>query len=422
MAAAQAVDLCFLVDCTGSMASYIQGVKEQIQNIVEKSKKMLPDLNFSIAFVGYRDHCDGAARIVVLDFTTLILEFQSFMGSVAATGGGDEPEDVFGGIEEVAKLSWSKQTRILFHIADSPCHGTRFHDPSVGDDYPNGDPRGLQIEDLLSKLEELNIIYWFAKLGNGTDLMVQVFQSIMKINPIDLASVDSLVDAVAGSISASVNIYEHDVLEEVVRGDVKGEPVSYKLVSVQPDWSVIGIKIVTVWKNKIPSDLSKIQKPLEVLCEPKRSIKIATDPFGKGASRIVYYGMDCTGGGSGEEKGNILALKQFLYTGENRLNLYKEQMEIQSVAIALANKFNSIKPAGARDVDFADVCKVTITDGEKQNHFSMERYIPGKYVKFNNNAGFVNETVYTATLNASDTVIGRTGLLEGILWLLIFKA
>jgi hypothetical protein len=52
----------------------------------------------------------------------------------------------------------------------------------------------------------------------------------------------------------------------------------------------------------------------------------------------------------------------------------------------------------------------------------MERYTPGKYVKFNNNAGFVNETVYTATLNASDTVIGRTGLLEGILWLLIFKA
>ena len=241
MAAAQAVDLCFLVDCTGSMASYIQGVKEKIQTIVEKSKRMLPDLNFSVAFVGYRDHCDGANRTVVSNFTTSILEFQSFMGSVQATGGGDAPEDVFGGIEEVTKLSWSKQTRILFHIADSPCHGTRFHDPAVGDDYPNGDPRGLQIEDLLSKVEELSIIYWFAKLGNETDLMIQVFQSIMKgpnkINEIDLASVDDLVGAVAGSISASVNIHEGDIGDEVVREGIKGELLSYTLVPGQPDWS-----------------------------------------------------------------------------------------------------------------------------------------------------------------------------------------
>ncbi len=397
MAAAQAVDLCFLVDCTGSMSSYIQGVKEKIQSIIEKSKKMLPDLNFSVAFVGYRDHCDGADRTVVLDFTTSILEFQSFMGSVAAKGGGDAPEDVFGGIEEVTKLSWSKQTRMLFHIADSPCHGTRFHDPSVGDDYPNGDPRGLQIEDLLSKLEGFKVIYWFAKLGNMTDLMIQAFQSIMKINQIDLASVDGLVEAVAGSVSASVNIYEHDILEEVVRENVKGEVVSYRLFNGQPDWSVLEIKNVTVWKNKIPFDLSNIRKPLEVLCEPKRSLKIASDPFAKGASRLAYYGRDCT---SGEDKGNILVLKQFLYTGENRLDLYKEQMEVQSVAVALANKFNRIKPAGARDVHFAEVSTVTITDGEKQNHFAMERYITGKYVKFNNNVGFVNETAYTATLNA----------------------
>ena len=399
MAAAQAVDLCFLVDCTGSMSSYIQGVKEKIQSIIEKSKKMLPDLNFSVAFVGYRDHCDGADRTVVLDFTTSILEFQSFMGSVAAKGGGDAPEDVFGGIEEVTKLSWSKQTRMLFHIADSPCHGTRFHDPSVYDDYPNGDPRGLQIEYLLPKLEGFKVIYWFAKLGNMTDLMIQAFQSIMKINQIDLASVDvdGLVEAVAGSVSASVNIYEHDILEEVVRENVKGEVVSYRLFNGQPDWSVLEIKNVTVWKNKIPFDLSNIRKPLEVLCEPKRSLKIASDPFAKGASRLAYYGRDCT---SGEDKGNILVLKQFLYTGENRLDLYKEQMEVQSVAVALANKFNRVKPAGTKDVHFAEVSTVTITDGEKQNHFAMERYITGKYVKFNNNAGFVNETAYTATLNA----------------------
>ncbi len=378
------------------MSSYIQGVKEKIKSIIEKSKKMLPDLNFSVAFVGYRDHCDGADRVVVLDFTTSILEFQSFMGSVGAKGGGDAPEDVFGGIEEVTKLSWSRQTRILFHIADSPCHGTRFHDPSVGDEYPNGDPRGLRIEDLLSKLEGLQVIYWFAKLGNMTDLMIQVFQSIMKINQIDLASADDLVGAVAGSISASVNIHEENIGDEVMREGVRGV-VEYKLDSRLPEWSLQEDKRVTVWKNKIPRDLANFRKPLEVYSESECSIKIAADPFAEGKLRIAYYGKyanDETG------SGNSLVLKKFKYTSENQYVRYKEQMEIQSVAIALANKFNSIKPTGTRDIHFAEVSTVSFTEGEDKIYFAMEGYITGKYVKFNNNAGFVNEASYTATLNA----------------------
>ena len=394
MAAAQAVDLCFLVDCTGSMSSYIQEVKEKIQSIIERSKKMLPDLNFSVAFVGYRDHCDGADRVVVLDFTTSILEFQSFMGSVGAKGGGDTPEDVFGGIEEVTKLSWSRQTRILFHIADSPCHGTRFHDPSVGDEYPNGDPRGLRIEDLLSKLEGLQVIYWFAKLGSMTDLMVQVFQSIMKINQIDLASVDGLVEAVYGSISASVNIHEENIGDEVMREGVRGE-VEYKLDPRLPEWSLQEDKRVTVWKNKIPRDLDNFRKPLAVYSESECSIKIAADPFAEGKLRIAYYGKYAN-----DEGGNSLVLKKFKYTSENQFVRYKEQMEIQSVAIALANKFNSIKPTGTRDIHFAEVSTVSFTEGEDKIYFAMEGYITGKYVKFNNNAGFVSETSYTATLNA----------------------
>lgn len=394
MAAAQAVDLCFLVDCTGSMSSYIQGVKEKINAIVEKSKRMLPDLDFSVAFVGYRDHCDGTERTTVLNFTTSILEFQSFMGTVKATGGGDAPEDVFGGIEEVTKLAWAKQTRILFHIADSPCHGTRFHDPSVGDDYPSGDPRGLQIEHLLGKVEELKIIYWFAKLGNATDLMVQVFQGIMKINLIDLASAEDLIGAVAGSISASVNIHEEIIGDEVVREGVRGE-VEYKLCATLPNWSVLKAERVTVWKNKITHDPGSFRKPLEIYIESECSIKIAADPFAEGKLRIAHYGVK-----EGDDGDGILVLKQFKYTSENQFIRYKEQMEIQSVAISLASTFNSIKPAGTRDIHFAEVSTVAFNEGEKKVHFAMERYISGKYIKFNNNAGFVNEAAYTATLHA----------------------
>ena len=55
---AQKVSLCFLLDTTGSMHSYIAGVKLQIVEIlrqVEKSGCMIA----GIAFVGYKDWCDG---------------------------------------------------------------------------------------------------------------------------------------------------------------------------------------------------------------------------------------------------------------------------------------------------------------------------------------------------------------------------
>lgn len=401
MTASRSVQLCFMVDCTGSMASYIQEVKEKIQMIVDRSKGEFPDLNLAVAFVGYRDHCDGAQRTVVLNFTASVLQFKSFVGSVQATGGGDAPEDVFGGFEEVTKLTWNEPTRILFHIADSPCHGTRFHAPNLNDDYPNGDPRGLNIEDLLSRIKQLKVIYWFAKLSDTTDKMTEEFQSVMapeQINVIPLSSVDDLMEAVLASISASIQMEEHTILakecEEEMKRGADRQLKSYKLEKTEPDWASLEKQKVIVWNSKFLPDSKWKQMELK---NAERFIKIASNPFAEGVQRIAHYAIDCTEGSMTD-----IVLKQFKYAGEylNRFDRYKEQMEIQSVAVELAQKFNTIKPDGARDVHFAQVSIATFTEGERQIHFTKERRIKGKYLKFMNNAGFVNKGNYTATLNA----------------------
>ena len=76
--------------------------------------------------MGYRDHCDGAGRIVSIDLTEDALAVMSFMNSVRAAGGGDECEDIFGGLEEVIGLGWKNPNRILIHVGDSPQHGSRY--------------------------------------------------------------------------------------------------------------------------------------------------------------------------------------------------------------------------------------------------------------------------------------------------------
>ena len=79
-----------------------------------------------VGFVGYRDHVDGPERIVSIDLTENTSAVMSFMNSVRATGGGDECEDIFGGLERVVRLGWRNPNRILIHIGDAPQHGSRF--------------------------------------------------------------------------------------------------------------------------------------------------------------------------------------------------------------------------------------------------------------------------------------------------------
>ena len=105
----------------------------------------------------------------------------TFINSVAATGGGDACEDVFGGLEEALKMDWQHKNRILVHIADAPQHGSRFHNCSSDDysTYNDADIRGLKIEDLLRGIKEKEILYNFCKIGPHTDKMIREFRNTM---------------------------------------------------------------------------------------------------------------------------------------------------------------------------------------------------------------------------------------------------
>ena len=84
---AEKVDICFLLDCTGSMASYINQAKTVIHDVVNRLKCKFRDFELRCSFVGYRDHCDGANRVVVFPFNSNEDAFKSFVNGVAATGG-----------------------------------------------------------------------------------------------------------------------------------------------------------------------------------------------------------------------------------------------------------------------------------------------------------------------------------------------
>eukprot|EP01122_Echinamoeba_exundans_P000249 TRINITY_DN10222_c0_g1_i1.p1 TRINITY_DN10222_c0_g1~~TRINITY_DN10222_c0_g1_i1.p1 ORF type:complete len:389 (-),score=74.64 TRINITY_DN10222_c0_g1_i1:117-1283(-) len=172
-------DVCFLMDCTGSMGSWISQCKANVATIMEHVATMSKgQALLRCAFVAYRDIGDGALRFQVFDFVEKDrkAEFTEFMGAVVATGGADGPEDIAGGFQKVLGLNWRAATRLVIHFADAPCHGSQYH--NMGDDYPGGDPEGKVPEDLLLEIvAQKGCEYYFAKINESTTRMLEIFNA-----------------------------------------------------------------------------------------------------------------------------------------------------------------------------------------------------------------------------------------------------
>jgi len=171
------IDICFLVDCTGSMASWITEVKDNVKAIARASERFCNEGIVRVGFCGYRDIGDNE-QYVNVNFTEInqLHEFESRVGQIKAGGGGDTPEDIVGGLRQVLALDWYGSTRVVIHIADAPCHGEEYHD--CRDDYPNGDPSGTRPEELLERLRDKRTHYFFIEITQDTRTMTRKFQSV----------------------------------------------------------------------------------------------------------------------------------------------------------------------------------------------------------------------------------------------------
>lgn len=98
---AEKVDICFMLDATGSMSSYIAEAKNVIHRVIDKLKHRFEDFELRASFVGYRDHADGPKRVTIYNFDHNIDSFKTFVSNVETIGGQDQCEDVFGGLEVI---------------------------------------------------------------------------------------------------------------------------------------------------------------------------------------------------------------------------------------------------------------------------------------------------------------------------------
>jgi hypothetical protein len=119
------VEVAFVLDTTGSMASLIEGAKRKIWSIATTIVDENPGAEIRMGLIAYRDIGDEYVTKRI-ELTADIQDLYARLIELRARGGGDWPESVNEALHEgITKLSWTQGpevSRIVFLVGDAPPH------------------------------------------------------------------------------------------------------------------------------------------------------------------------------------------------------------------------------------------------------------------------------------------------------------
>jgi hypothetical protein len=405
--------MCFLVDCTKSMRRYIEEAKTVVKKANRLLKTTFPSFKLRSSFIGYRDYTkkgeDNENRIISFDFSSDIDKFENFVGNIQLLGGGDPCEDVFGGLEAVSKLKWENSSRVLLHICDAPCHGKKYHDDSVKDYFPNGDPKGLMIANILKTIVDLNIDYYFAEISEKTVKMIDEFTKELnlisgtkKLTTYKLNRSTDLLQTISTSVTVTICNSQQMTLHDTSTKVPKNIPVD----SSRCKWELTNFE-----KHSADFYEFKFIGTLDDLCQGKRiddfikiqrreneTVFLCPVPFSKGNLRLAYAAMYEKCG----EKIKCVA-KNSLFNRENKdqYGSNKKNIVLQIIAKFLADEFFKMLSNNwmyEKSIKFLDVNLVQRVDTTE--YLTLEEYVNGNFIKWSSNIGYQNWSEYACTLDA----------------------
>ena len=273
-----------------------------------------------------------------------------------------------------------------------------YHDASLGDNHPNGDRDGITHEQMMAKVREFEVDYWFGYINRQyTDKMIGIFNECLQrisnqrllIRQFDAMQPSEVRAAVHRSVSASIS---GSAAARVAR--VR----QYKMEPIIPDWK--STALIETYGRKTPAvgmkSLQDLQKGVNIE-QPSIPItfKCAPNPFADGTECLVYHAYDFT-----SEK--AVVLKRYKQEGAefNSLECYMREVELRTICTSYAIEFNSqkTKPPGSARVDVTPVDVVTCGGSD---HYLLETFLGGKMEKYSNNRGVVSsELPYSELLQA----------------------
>ena len=135
----QEYNVCFIIDNTKSMGSWINVIKDICNNLFKEIKQKFNKYEFYFGCVLYADHISiNTDKNYKINFTQDENEFKSKLEEFEVQNGDDVAEDWVSGFQiALDELNWGNATKLIFHIADAPHHGKIFNTAKKDDNFLN---------------------------------------------------------------------------------------------------------------------------------------------------------------------------------------------------------------------------------------------------------------------------------------------
>ncbi|KAA1136399.1 hypothetical protein PGTUg99_030556 [Puccinia graminis f. sp. tritici] len=237
------LDLCFILDTTGSMGSYITAATQNIELICDEiinSERLASPECLRIGLIAYRDHPPQDMSYVTLKFafTSNPKAVKENLKALWASGGGDGPEAVTAAMHEALTLDWRPQaSKMAVLITDAPPHGIG----EYGDGFSRGDPSGHDPLQLARKMAQTGISLFvvacepaFSGYSYSNDFF-RAIASITSATMLPLTTANLLPHVIVGSAFEQMDMERlirevgHAVAERVAVGQESVDDIAKEL-------------------------------------------------------------------------------------------------------------------------------------------------------------------------------------------------
>jgi hypothetical protein len=196
------VEVCFVLDTTGSMGGLIDGAKKKIWTIANGIVAADKGAKVKFALVAYRDRSDEYVT-KIFDLTDDLDKVFADLQSFRAQGGGDGPESVNQALDDaVNKISWTagdETKKFVFLVGDAPPHMDYQDDVPYPRSLADARQAGIVVNTIQCGQMGETIEPWqhIARLGQGRFFQVEQAGSAVAIaTPFDreLAELSAALD------------------------------------------------------------------------------------------------------------------------------------------------------------------------------------------------------------------------------------
>jgi hypothetical protein len=167
----------------------------------------------------------------------------------------------------------------------------------MGDDHPSGDPLGLSADDLLKNLQGKNVEYFFGKINDSTNIMIDRFNAITGggkyVNTTPM-SAGTMMTTILTSVSLSLTASLTSSARTEGGGLAMKEVI---LVPTMPSWGSLRTENAARYGLKLPTSISELaaattDKCINDFSDMIVTLKVAANPFAKGEMRATYYSQE----------------------------------------------------------------------------------------------------------------------------------